>query len=597
MSLSNSRDVQDLIAEFVSSKNQTLHEEIISSIKRESFAHLEDQKEEVNQEVKAEVKPDSIPHDSIPTAELDEQIPAEYLEEIIDIPAVNQEELNDSLEGKIAELMHQNSLLQEELAKANGQGAMSTSGNKSMSSDDLRMEFLNFTSAHIQQFNHRIKKTEELIETLSQKSQSPNEKKSKRDFPVWLQWANIIALALIAIYFLLNFFAGSKNDFGVAKQKIEVKKPEAIAAPVSKPVEAQAIVKTDQAVEEEKLPPQNTVLTEPVSTPFQTANVPTANIASANVATTNAATTNSKSVEKSNQVLTKAPAALVTPNAPMKAAVEPNANASSNVPFTRNQKIINPANQNLANNASTGPASKPAASPQSLPQNKVASTSVPTKVETGKSIFVAAKPAIVTPTASQIKTNNTATQQVVVNKPIVTSSKPNILKPALPPSKVVSAPLAQTAVANKPIFATAKSALVNQPQTINKVASTPTPQAVNKPIALDKSKAANQAISKQAIARNNTPQKNTNVMLSKSPATTLNKNIAKADKQIVKEDKAPAPTRPALSNNNQQVITKTVPPTTPIAKSVSQPAGSSVNTKPQTEKKQENKVKVYFGED
>ena len=47
MNNSNSRDVQDLIAEFVSSKNHLLHEEIISTIKLESFTNT--QPDEVSQ--------------------------------------------------------------------------------------------------------------------------------------------------------------------------------------------------------------------------------------------------------------------------------------------------------------------------------------------------------------------------------------------------------------------------------------------------------------------------------------------------------------------------------------------------------------------
>lgn len=184
MNNSNSRDVQDLIAEFVSSKNQLLHEEIISSIKRESFANqLEEESSQVDISSQATETP--------------VQKPAE------DIGILNK---------KIEQLTERNLELQQELTIVQMQESQTVASGKPIGADELRMEFLNFTSAHIQQFNTRIKKTEELIETQILKNQGPSEKKVQRDYPVWLFWANTAALGLIAIYFIFQLFSGNGKE-------------------------------------------------------------------------------------------------------------------------------------------------------------------------------------------------------------------------------------------------------------------------------------------------------------------------------------------------------------------------------------------------
>ncbi len=176
MNSSNPRDVQDLIAEFVSSKNQLLHEEIISSIKKESFTN-----KYTEETVEADPMPDAVSAKQT---------------------AGNQQ----ALQQKIDELTARNNELQAELTMMQMQESQTIASTKPIGADDLRMEFLNFTSAHIQQFNTRIKRTEELIESQIQKNQQPSENKNRKEFPQWLYWTNLAALALIAVYCLFSMF-------------------------------------------------------------------------------------------------------------------------------------------------------------------------------------------------------------------------------------------------------------------------------------------------------------------------------------------------------------------------------------------------------
>lgn len=80
--------------------------------------------------------------------------------------------------------------------------------------EDLKMEFLNFTSAHIDQFNNRIRKTEELVAGMSNTPQqiAPISKSGTS----WTQWLNtallsICTLLLLAIYFKKDESNSTKN--------------------------------------------------------------------------------------------------------------------------------------------------------------------------------------------------------------------------------------------------------------------------------------------------------------------------------------------------------------------------------------------------
>ena len=249
MNNSNDRDVQDLIAEFVSSKNQLLHEEIISSIKRESFANMQEDTAELN------AKETSTPHKQTVT-----------------------ENISD-LKKQIEALTARNLELQQELTMSQMQESQTLSSAKPMGTDDLRMEFLNFTSAHIQQFNTRIKKTEELIESLTQKTQGPTEKKSGKDFPLWLFWTNIAVLGIIALYFILQLFTNEPTAEPVS-QKTTIEEPKVVNEPKKQ------TAPITQSTPQSTLPAENkttinndaeNIVTEtpqPVSTPFRVANTP-----------------------------------------------------------------------------------------------------------------------------------------------------------------------------------------------------------------------------------------------------------------------------------------------------------------------------------
>ncbi len=266
--MSKSRDVQDLIAEFVSSKNQLLHEEIISSIKRESFAHLKDQEEAVHQQPPHEIISEEIPNSVIDNGNKIEPIHEEILNEVRDSLANRPLESKESMEETIRDLTRQNALLREELTKMSGIAGGDTLPQKAMSSDDLRMEFLNFTSAHIQQFNHRIKKTEELIEALGQKSQQQPERNTGNAFPIWLQWANMIALLLIASYFLIQFFTKSNTASASNSHHNLPSETAAMATPATKTL-------VPDAPQKKALPVDKSIETpKQASTPFHTPQTP-----------------------------------------------------------------------------------------------------------------------------------------------------------------------------------------------------------------------------------------------------------------------------------------------------------------------------------
>lgn len=74
--------------------------------------------------------------------------------------------------------------------------------------DDLKLEFLNFTSAHIDQFNTRIRKTEEMVTNLA--NNQPRETAKSTSTPKWTQWLNTALLTLCSI--LLIALLLKKNE-------------------------------------------------------------------------------------------------------------------------------------------------------------------------------------------------------------------------------------------------------------------------------------------------------------------------------------------------------------------------------------------------
>lgn len=367
--MSKSRDVQDLIAEFVSSKNQLLHEEIISSIKKESFAHLEEQEEAVHQDPLQEIISEELPIECTDTHKKMEPIQEESLKEVVAGPINIPLDMKSNLEDSIRDLTRQNTLLREELAKMNAPSLGDSLPQKAMSSDDLRMEFLNFTSAHIQQFNHRIKKTEELIEALGQKSQQQPEKKAGNGFPVWLQWANLIALLLIASYFIIQFFTKSTSEPVTDNGKHLSKQSVVAAAPVSK-----SAVSRVTPNKETPLAKSISTLPQP-STPVQTPQAP-------------APTPFRKSAASAPQTATPA---MKVPNAPTKQAEEL-ASSRKNTPITTSSPF------------SKGPINTPALA-KAVPSKgsvplRTANPLLPQKVPVNKPAISASKVASIYPNKS-----------------------------------------------------------------------------------------------------------------------------------------------------------------------------------------------------
>lgn len=115
------------------------------------------------------------------------------------------------LQKKIEELTQHNNDLQEELVALQMKESQLRSSGKPIGTDELRMEFLNFTSAHIQQFNTRIKKTEEMIANHIQHSKSDQGKQQQGAYPKWLLWLNISVIILFGFFLITNIFV-SKNQ-------------------------------------------------------------------------------------------------------------------------------------------------------------------------------------------------------------------------------------------------------------------------------------------------------------------------------------------------------------------------------------------------
>lgn len=116
------------------------------------------------------------------------------------------------LQKKIEELTQHNNTLQEELVTLQMKESQLRSSGKPIGTDELRMEFLNFTSAHIQQFNTRIKKTEEMIANHIQNSKSDQGKQQQGVYPKWLLWLNLGAIFLFVIFLVANLFVGKNQS-------------------------------------------------------------------------------------------------------------------------------------------------------------------------------------------------------------------------------------------------------------------------------------------------------------------------------------------------------------------------------------------------
>jgi hypothetical protein len=277
--------------------------------------------------------------------------------------------------------------------------------------DDLKMEFLNFTSAHIDQFNTRIKKTEELI--ANQASHTPIETKSQKSYPTWLTWLNMALLGLVSILLLSKFLidknaTNNLSNIPVTSNTAQDIKNEVVATSnnESNSSKSQSNQTTsNQPAKEEAVPVPN---------PSNVANKPTVSNVNSQPALITTPSANK----------TTTPVTIPTSNT----ATKPQA-PTTNTPSSISKPL------------STTP--KP-----TLPSsNNVAKTATPAKPLSG-SMKTAPSIAKSTPTPAPkpIAVNPPTPKQVIANKPITTTAKPVLAKPS-PQTKI------QT---NKPFIAQSK---------------------------------------------------------------------------------------------------------------------------------------------
>lgn len=194
------------------------------------------------------------------------------------------------LQKRIEELTQHNNALQEELVTLQMKESQLRSSGKPIGTDELRMEFLNFTSAHIQQFNTRIKKTEEMIANHIQNSKSDQGKQQQGVYPKWLLWFNIGTIILFIIFLIINLFAGKNHTTGnviTNTAPITTQATSNTQKEITKPI----ITDEKNITEKERVPVKNTTTiskTTNTQLPFQNeqatvkntiANVPASNTA------------------------------------------------------------------------------------------------------------------------------------------------------------------------------------------------------------------------------------------------------------------------------------------------------------------------------
>ena len=130
--------------------------------------------------------------------------------------------------------------------------AASVPNTENITKDDLKLEFLNFTSAHIDQFNTRIKKTEELVAALA--GNQPQEAQKEKSKTPWTQWLNTALLALCTAL-LLGLYL--KNNSGGDKQIDTTTSTKKESSPIVSQTEAKPTVATNitpSNTQKEKLP-------------------------------------------------------------------------------------------------------------------------------------------------------------------------------------------------------------------------------------------------------------------------------------------------------------------------------------------------------
>jgi hypothetical protein len=127
--------------------------------------------------------------------------PVQAAPEALPANPVRETELNEALQKaqrEIAQLREQLSNAEAQPQPVYGHGAPNPSAAEPITRDDLKIEFLNFTSAHIGQFNNRIRKTEEIVAALAQ---APARESAAK--PVPGNMLQIVQTALLGVCTLL----------------------------------------------------------------------------------------------------------------------------------------------------------------------------------------------------------------------------------------------------------------------------------------------------------------------------------------------------------------------------------------------------------
>jgi hypothetical protein len=148
--------------------------------------------------------------------------------------------------------------------------AAAESKSQLITKDDLKLEFLNFTSAHIDQFNNRIKKTEEIVSSLLQ--QQPNEFKTQKSFPKWLPWLNVALLSVSTLLLLGLFFSDKTSNSTMAYTASTV-------------LEASEVPKSNTPQEVKPKPVESTPAKQPINSPISPSpktSIPTPTVATQN---------------------------------------------------------------------------------------------------------------------------------------------------------------------------------------------------------------------------------------------------------------------------------------------------------------------------
>lgn len=111
--------------------------------------------------------------------------------------------------------------------------AAATPNNETITKEDLKLEFLNFTSAHIDQFNNRIRKTEELVASIA--NTTPQEVQKSNGGSSRFQWLNTALLAICTLLLLALYFKKDINSSTESNAEIQANSVVSATPPPTNP--------------------------------------------------------------------------------------------------------------------------------------------------------------------------------------------------------------------------------------------------------------------------------------------------------------------------------------------------------------------------